>query len=69
MWLSEPGFPQFISFDLTGMVKRPKQFKCFGVDCWHDYQTNPKKIELQVSPNGQNFISWSTLQLEMVASS
>lgn len=66
LWLSEAGFPQYITFDLSALIKRPKIFKCVGLDCWHDYQSNPKRVELQVSPNGQNFITWSTIHLEMV---
>ena len=48
------------------MVKKPKHFKCFGINCHHDYQSNPKKIELLVSPNDKNYISWGIIQLELV---
>lgn len=47
------------------MRQRPKQIKCFGFDCWHDYQTNPAVIELLVSTDAENYINWITLYPEL----
>jgi len=66
IWLSEAKLPQYITFDISGIRSKAKHFKCFGVDCWHDYQSNPKTIELSLSPNGDTFISWNTLHLKLV---
>ena len=46
LWMSQPGLPQTIIIDLTNMIERPKMIKCFGFDCWHDYSSNPRVIEL-----------------------
>ena len=40
--------------------------KCIGFDCWHDYSTNPKTIDILLSTDGENFITWTTLHAELV---
>ena len=65
IWLSEPGLPQSITIDLTHQIKRPKFFKCFGFDCWHDYASNPAVIELSVSTDGNNYVCWTIVYPEM----
>ena len=49
IWLSEEGLPLHFVIDLTKMMERPKFIKCIGFDCWHDYNSNPKKIEIHLS--------------------
>ncbi|CAD8087001.1 unnamed protein product [Paramecium sonneborni] len=65
LWMSLAGLPQYITLDLSQVQERPKFIKCFGFDCWHDYQSNPSVIELMVSLNGENFITWTTLYPEL----
>ena len=65
IWLSEAGIPQQITFDISKLSIRPKFFKCFGFDCWHDYSSNPAVIELQASTDGGNFVNWAVLYPEL----
>jgi hypothetical protein len=67
LWLSESGLPQFMTFNLSELKQRPQSFKSFGFDCWHDLQSNPAELEIQVSPNGENFISWMTFNAKQKA--
>ncbi|KAM3145479.1 hypothetical protein pb186bvf_002523 [Paramecium bursaria] len=65
VWMSLAGLPQSITLDLTEMQERPRFIKCFGFDCWHDYTSNPSVIELWVSTDGENFITWITIYPEL----
>jgi hypothetical protein len=48
--------PQSIVFDLTALESRPKEgFNVVGIDCWYDYLTNPKEIEVESSMDGRKF--------------
>ena len=66
LWLSDEGLPQYVIFDLRKLLERPKQFKCIGFDCWHDYNSNPKRIEISLSTDCENFITWTTFLTELV---
>jgi hypothetical protein len=64
IWLSETSIPQYITIDLTQLIKKPKSyFKFFGVYCWHAYSTNPKQIEIQFSKDNKNFLSFGKYDL------
>ncbi|KAL4471680.1 hypothetical protein ABPG74_008573 [Tetrahymena malaccensis] len=67
IWMSEEGLPQSVVVDLTNLQERPRYFKCVGFDCWHDYSTNPAVIEISVSTDGSNFVTWATLRAELKA--
>lgn len=69
MWLSETGIPQSVTVDLSALRQRPPFLQTFGFYCWHSYTSNPRLIELLVSQDGSQFMSWATLRPEMVAGS
>lgn len=59
--------PQSITISLKKLRQRPKEIRCIGFYLWHDYETNPKIIELQVRDsrsNNDDFIQWKTIRLE-----
>jgi len=37
-----------------------------GFDCWHDYPSNPRTIDLSLSKDGQYFFHWATLNCDKV---
>lgn len=65
IWLSADGLPQFFVVDISKLVERPKFFKCVGFDWWHDYQSNPSSIEMSVSTDNQNYITWTVFHTEL----
>ncbi|EAR94425.2 hypothetical protein TTHERM_00046540 (macronuclear) [Tetrahymena thermophila SB210] len=67
IWMSEEGLPQSVVVDLSNLQQKPRYFKCVGFDCWHDYSTNPAVIEISVSTDGSNFVTWATLRAELKA--
>jgi len=44
--------PQIFVIDISKLLVRPKVFKSVGFDWWHDYNSNPRKVELAVSMDG-----------------
>ena len=52
--------------DLSKAAKKPSFFNCFGFECWHDYPTNPSIIELLVSKNNKEFVTWSVIHAKLV---
>ncbi len=38
-----------------------------GIDCWHDYPSNPKTIELLVSQDDVSYHSWAILNCDQKA--
>ncbi|KRX03428.1 hypothetical protein PPERSA_02807 [Pseudocohnilembus persalinus] len=65
--MSEQGLPQHFIIDISELKNRPKFLKCVGFDAWHDYNTNPKVIELSLSVDNENFITWTTIYTELRA--
>ena len=78
IWLSKSGLPQSITLDLSNL-KQTQKISCFGIYCWHAYQTNPKKINLFVlhkyettkkqnytTDNSDDFVFYGTYELELV---
>lgn len=50
--------------DLTRLRVRPETFNIFGLDCWHDYNTNPALIELLGSEDGKKYSSLAQFPVE-----
>lgn len=48
------------------MLERPKFMKCIGFDCWHDYNSNPKKIDILLSVDGEQYIAWKNIEFDLV---
>lgn len=65
--MSERNLPQHIIIDFSKALKRPKFYKFFGFYCWHDYDTNPFKIEIYTSKKEDNFLFWSKIQAKQTA--
>ncbi|KRX01509.1 Galactose-binding domain protein [Pseudocohnilembus persalinus] len=63
IWLTNQGMPQHVTIDLTELQTRPKHFKCIGFYFWHDYNTNPSIIEVQLSTDNSTFITWISIKL------
>jgi hypothetical protein len=60
MWMSEPGLPQAIVFDLGALSRqRGLQYTRFGFRCPKSYASNPSKIALNTSADGIKFSSWA----------
>lgn len=65
--MSERNLPQHIILDFSKALKKPKIYKYFGFYCWHDYDTNPYKIEIYTSKREDNFLFWSKIQAKQTA--
>ena len=49
------------------MLKNKAQFyQCFGIQCWYTYSSNPKEIDLYISKDGANFVTWANFHLKYV---
>ena len=52
IWLSSESLPQSIIINMENIIRKDIVY-CFGIYCWHAYQTNPKVIELIHYPSNQ----------------
>lgn len=66
LWISQGPPPQFVVLDLSQLRIRPEMFNLFGLDCWHDYPTNPALIELLVSHDAKKYSSIGRVPVERV---
>ena len=66
IWLSQKGLPQSFTLNI-GMLKNKAQFyQWFGIRCWYTYSSNPKEIDLYVSKDGVNYVTWANFHLKYV---
>lgn len=65
LWLTSPDetLPQWLCISLNDVEqKQDIVIRTIGWHCWHPYKTNPKKVLLHVSPDGENFKLWDTFE-------
>jgi hypothetical protein len=62
LWISLPGLPQELVFDLSRAKLRPELCKGFGWFCWHSYKSNPALVELWASQDGTRWTQWAEFQ-------
>ena len=65
IWLINQALPQYCIIDTSEMGARPARvFNKVGFDCWHQYDSNPKVIELAYrSQEGEEWIGVGRLRL------
>lgn len=61
MWLSEEAFPHEFIFKRTNDAKF--DINTIAFNCWCDYLSNPKAIDLSISKNGNKFIDWDNFEV------
>ena len=49
VWTSGEGLPQYITISLEEVEYGYSCITMVGFFCWHDYQTNPQTILMEVS--------------------
>jgi hypothetical protein len=62
IWLSQHSLPQIITVQFIQQQSMPVNM--VGFDCWHDYASNPKTIELLVSNDDLAYTSWAVLNCD-----
>lgn len=62
IWLSQGGLPQKITIQFSHPVDTAVNM--IGFDCWHDYASNPKCVELFVSADNQEYLNWAILNCD-----
>lgn len=67
LWISLGAPPQHFTLEFTHLSRRGEYLNLFGLDCWHDYNTNPKVIELSASNDGRKFTNIGRFKCERVA--
>jgi hypothetical protein len=49
IWNSAEGLPQWLEISLQNISVSYSHIAKIGFHCWHDYTTNPKVIEVEVT--------------------
>lgn len=66
IWYSGEGLPQFLTISLEKVEVRYSHISKVGFYCWHDYETNPQTIEIEVAQSsGDKLVLWAELRLEL----
>jgi hypothetical protein len=47
--------PQSLTIDISHMITKAKFYQGFGIKCYQANSTNPKKLLLSVSKDGQTY--------------
>ncbi len=65
LWATGEGLPQFVIVSLEELGVSFKSVSEVGFMLWHDYDTNPKEVELWVAETTeQEFVFWARFELE-----
>lgn len=64
LWTTNQGLPQFVIVSLSDLNVNFRSINEVKFLLWHDYDTNPKTIELWVAEStGQEFVFWAEFRL------
>jgi hypothetical protein len=60
IWNSGEGLPQYLTISLEKVNYQYSHIAEVGFYCWHDYETNPQTIELEVAESPHDkFVLWT----------